>query len=587
MNSEPIGSSTSNIAASAFGEQQNSSISGVARVLLSGGVISEAKALEIIKKAASEDISFVQALGLDSKASSKKAALELAKCFDLPYVDLESVDAEAFPSEKMFERKKIEELRVIPLYIRGQKLFLATSDPTNSDGLEYFTHKSSGKRKELVVVDDYQISAYLSGANTGMDLEDASGDLTVFDENQKDDDDTGADDSDDSPVVKLVNGILLTAIKKGASDIHFEPYEKFYRVRFRIDGALQEATRPPLALAKKIASRIKVISSLNIAEKRVPQDGKMRQRLGPSKFIDFRVSTLPVVGDYEKIVMRILDPSQSQMGIESLGYEPKQKEALMEAIHRPEGMVLVTGPTGSGKTVSLYTCLNILNTIDKNISTAEDPAEIQLPGINQVNVNPAQGLTFASALKAFLRQDPDVIMVGEIRDEETAGISVKAATTGHLVLATLHTNSAPKTISRLVEIGVKPYEIASSVNLITAQRLLRRLCSHCKVKHAVQPDILSEAGLTEEDLSGMNKDWTPYAANPEGCDQCNKGYKRRVGIYEVMTISDEMRKLIAKNADSMALEQQAQREGIKNLRQSGLIKYMQGLTSLDEVLGTT
>jgi type IV pilus assembly protein PilB len=513
--------------------------------------------------------------------------MELAKCFDLPYVDLDSIDTEAFPPEKMFERKKIEELRVIPLYIRGQKIFLATSDPTNSEGHEYFTHRATGKRKELVVVDDSQISAYFSGTNSGMELEDASSDLAVFDDSKIADSEDSNDDTDDSPVVKLVAGILMTAIKKGASDIHFEPYEKFYRVRFRIDGALQEATRPPLSLAKKIASRIKVISQLNIAEKRVPQDGKMRHRLGPSKFIDFRVSTLPVVGDFEKIVMRILDPSQSQMGIESLGYEPEQKTALMEAIHRPEGMVLVTGPTGSGKTVSLYTCLNILNTIDKNISTAEDPAEIQLPGINQVNVNPAQGLTFASALKAFLRQDPDIIMVGEIRDEETAGISVKAATTGHLVMATLHTNSAPKTISRLVEIGVKPYEIASSVNLITAQRLLRRLCKHCKIKHNVQPEVLIAAGATKADVAGMNKEWTPYTANVDGCDQCNKGYKGRVGIYEVMTISDDMRKLIAKNADSMALEAQAQLEGIKNLRQSGIVKYMAGLTSLEEVLGNT
>lgn len=569
-------------------DASGATISGVAKVLLAGGVIDEQKAIELVSKAASEKITFIEALGRDSKITSKKAALELAKCFDLPYLDLDSVDSEMFPPEKMFDQKKIEETRVIPIFIRGAKLFLATSDPTKNN-LDYFTHKSSGKRNELVVVDEAQIVAFFNGVDKSIALEQADVDLTVYEDAESDvTQDSVEDEREDSPVVKLVQGILLTAIKKGASDIHFEPYEKVYRVRFRIDGALQEITNPPLGLAKKIASRIKVISSLNIAEKRVPQDGKLRQKLGAGRVIDFRVSTMPVVGDNEKIVMRILDPSQSQLGIESLGYEPEQKAALLEAIHRPEGMVLVTGPTGSGKTVSLYTCLNILNTPEKNISTAEDPAEIQIAGVNQVSVNPAQGLTFASALKAFLRQDPDIIMVGEIRDEETAGIAVKAATTGHMVMATLHTNSAPKTISRLVEIGVKPYEIAASVNLITAQRLLRRLCLHCRRKEVVSPETLLAAGMRKVDVAGMNKEWIPYTPNKEGCDQCNKGgYKRRVGIYEVMPISDEMRKLITGNADSLTLAEQAEREGINNLRQSGLLKYRQGLTSLEEVLSAT
>jgi type IV pilus assembly protein PilB len=568
----------------------NLSIVGVARVLVQTGVINEKKALEIGEKATTENITFMEALSKDNKNTSKKAAYHLALVFDLPYIDLDSIDPEVFPPESMFDRKKIEDLRVIPLFIRGQKIYLATSDPTETGKHEYFSHKSSGKRNELIVVDESQIISFLSGSSSGINIDQDDVNLDLEDDSTSNSqgEDSVDDEREDSPVVKLVQGILLTAIKKGASDIHFEPYEKIYRIRFRIDGILQEVARPALSLARKIASRIKVISSLNIAEKRVPQDGKMRLKIGVGRSIDFRVSTLPVLGDNEKIVMRILDPSQSQMGIESLGYEPEQKAALLEAINRPEGLVLVTGPTGSGKTVSLYTCLNILNTPEVNIATAEDPAEIQLPGVNQVSVNPAQGLTFAAALKAFLRQDPDIIMVGEIRDEETAGISVKAATTGHLVLATLHTNSAPKTISRLVEIGVKPYEIAASVNLITAQRLLRRICQVCRKKYNISEEMLRSSGMSKENAMNVNKTWTAYEPNKDGCDQCNKGgYKRRVGIYEVMPISDEMREIITRNGNSIEISNQAQKEGINNLRQSGLMKFMQGLTSLDEVLGST
>jgi type IV pilus assembly protein PilB len=570
-------------------EPIDSKIVGVAKVLLNAGIINEKKALEILSRAEAEKISFVEALGRDNKITSRRAALELARFYDHPYFDLDSIEPEAMPSEKTFERKKIEELRVVPIFARGQKLFLATSDPSNQAGLEYFSHRSSGKRNELIVVDDAQISAYLNGSDKSASLEQADMDLTIYDDPEAETVQESTDDErEDSPVVKLVQGILLTAIKQGASDIHFEPYENVLRVRFRIDGVLREVIKPPKTMAKKIASRVKVMADLDITERRVPQDGKLRQKLATGRTIDFRVSTLPVIGDNEKIVMRILDPSQSQLGIDVLGYEPEQKAALLEAIHRPEGMVLVTGPTGSGKTVSLYTCLNILNTLERNISTAEDPAEIQLMGINQVNVNPAQGLTFPLVLKALLRQDPDIIMIGEIRDEETATIGVKAATTGHMVLATLHTNSAPKTVSRLVEIGVKPYEIAASVNLITAQRLLRRLCPHCRKKENVDADTLRSAGMDQSDIDTINKEWVPYCASKEGCDQCNgMGYKRRVGVYEVMPISEEMRKLISRNADSMAIAEQAKKEGIKNLRESGLLKYKQGLTSLEEVLGST
>jgi type IV pilus assembly protein PilB len=388
-------------------------------------------------------------------------------------------------------------------------------------------------------------------------------------------------DIDDAPVVRFLQKILIDAINLGASDLHFEPFEKFYRIRFRVDGVLREIAQPPLAIKEKLASRIKVISKLDISEKRVPQDGRMKLAMSKTRSIDFRVSTLPTLYG-EKIVMRILDATQAQMGIESLGYEPEQKEMLMNAIQRPYGMVLVTGPTGSGKTVSLYTCLNILNKPGINISTAEDPAEINLPGVNQVNVNDRAGLTFPVALKAFLRQDPDIIMVGEIRDLETADIAIKAAQTGHMVFSTLHTNDAPATLTRLMNMGVAPFNIASSVILITAQRLARRLCT-CKQPTTIPEEALIQAGFTEDDLDGT---WMPYKA--VGCERCTgSGYKGRVGIYQIMPISESIERIILAHGTALEIEEQACRDGVKTLRQAGLVKVKQGMTSLEEVLGCT
>ena len=393
-------------------------------------------------------------------------------------------------------------------------------------------------------------------------------------------DDDGID-VDDAPVVRYIQKILIDAINAGVSDIHFEPYEKFYRIRYRTDGILADVAQPPLAIKEKIASRIKVISKLDISEKRVPQDGRMKLKLSPTRAIDFRVSTLPTLFG-EKICMRILDPSSATLGIEALGYEPEQREALLHAVHRPYGMVLVTGPTGSGKTVSLYTCLNILNKPGINISTAEDPAEINLPGINQVNVNDKAGLTFAAALKSFLRQDPDIIMVGEIRDLDTGEIAIKAAQTGHMVLSTLHTNDAPSTLTRLMNMGVAPFNIATSVILITAQRLARKLCS-CKRPIDLPKEVLMRAGFREEEIDGT---WQPYGH--VGCDICkNTGYKGRAGIYEVMPISEEMQRIIMKNGTSIDIADQARREGVSDLRRSGLRKVRAGITSLEEIESVT
>ena len=392
--------------------------------------------------------------------------------------------------------------------------------------------------------------------------------------------DTNETDVEDAPVVKFLQKMLFDAYNMRASDLHFEPYEFNYRVRFRIDGELREIASPPVAIKDKLASRIKVISRLDISEKRVPQDGRMKMKIGQN-VIDFRVSTLPTMFG-EKIVIRILDPSSAKMGIEALGYEPEEKERLLDAVQRPYGMVLVTGPTGSGKTVSLYSCLNILNKPGVNISTAEDPCEINLPGVNQVNVNDKAGLTFAAALKSFLRQDPDVIMVGEIRDLETADIAIKAAQTGHMVLSTLHTNDAPTTLTRMLNMGIAPFNIASSVILITAQRLARRLCPKCKEPLDVPQETLLEAGYKAEDLDGT---WVPY--KPVGCNACNNGYKGRVGIYQVMPIGEEMQRLILTGGTALDIAKQAEEEGVRSLRQSGLLKVKKGETSLEEVLAVT
>jgi type IV pilus assembly protein PilB len=474
---------------------------------------------------------------------------------------------------------------VIPLARRGNRLAVALSDPTNGGALDQIKFQTE-LTVEPVIVDHQQLLRVIEklDKDANQNLQELIGDeldnISLSDEETPSDGALTAD-IDDAPVVRFLQKILIDAINMGASDLHFEPYEKYYQIRFRVDGVLREVAQPPLAIKEKLASRIKVISKLDISEKRVPQDGRMKLALSKTRSIDFRVSTLPTLFG-EKIVMRILDATQAQLGIDALGYDADQKALLMDAIHRPYGMVLVTGPTGSGKTVSLYTCLNILNKPGINISTAEDPAEINLPGVNQVNVNERAGLTFPIALKAFLRQDPDIIMVGEIRDLETADIAIKAAQTGHMVFSTLHTNDAPSTLTRLMNMGVAPFNIASSVIMITAQRLARRLCS-CKQPTEIPEEALLEAGFTEEELDGS---WVPY--RPVGCERCNgSGYKGRVGIYQVMPISEAIEKIILSHGTALEIEAQARREGIRTLRESGLVKVRQGFTSLEEVLGCT
>jgi type IV pilus assembly protein PilB len=476
--------------------------------------------------------------------------------------------------------------RMVPLHKKGNRLFVATADPTNLQGFEEIRFKTNMIVEPVVVENDKLIELIKklteSAKETLESITKDVSDIDLLDENINPimvDDNS---DVEDAPVVKFIQKVLLDAINMGVSDIHFEPYEKFYRIRYRLDGILMEVNQPPLVIKEKIASRIKVISKLDIAEKRVPQDGRLKLVISKTRAIDFRVSTLPTLFG-EKIVMRILDPSSAKLGIDALGYDADQKQLILDAIHRPYGMILVTGPTGSGKTVSLYTCLNILNEPGINISTAEDPAEINLPGVNQVNVNEKAGLTFAAALRSFLRQDPDIIMVGEIRDLETADISIKAASTGHMVLSTLHTNDAPKTITRLLNMGVAPFNVASSVILITAQRLARRLCVACKRPADIPRNALLQAGFMESDFE---EEWRAY--EPVGCEVCkNTGYKGRVGIYEVMPITEEIAKIIMRNGTSIDIAEQAKREGVRMLRRSGLLKIKQGLTSLQEVEAVT
>jgi type IV pilus assembly protein PilB len=476
--------------------------------------------------------------------------------------------------------------RVLPLYKRGNRLFVAISDPANLQALEEVRFKTNLPVDPIIVEDDklgQAINKLIEASGTTLQ------EMASLEDMQISLDEGGApaaqeDDSevDDAPVVKYIQKVMLDAIAAGASDIHFEPYEKFFRIRYRIDGVLMEVAQPPLVIKDKVASRIKVISKLDIAERRVPQDGRMKLVLSKTRAIDFRVSSLPTLWG-EKIVLRILDSAGIKLGIDALGYEPDQQEQMLQAIGRPYGMILVTGPTGSGKTVSMYSCLNILNQPGINISTAEDPAEIQLAGVNQVNVNDKAGLTFATALRAFLRQDPDIIMVGEVRDLETADIAIKAAQTGHLVLSTVHTNDAPTTLTRLLNMGVAPFNVASSVILITAQRLARKLCVHCKKPADIPPEALLRAGFAHEDLDGS---WQPYA--PIGCDHCKgTGYKGRIGIYEVMPISDDMRQLIMRNGNALEIATQAEKEGVRNLRQSGLLKVKTGTTSLEEIEAVT
>ena len=560
-------------------------ISGLARALAQNGLMTEYEAETLQTQAQAANISFVEQMLLGKRMSALQLAVFASRAFGTPLLDLASFDMDQIHKEYV-DVKIAQTRRVLPLYKRNNKLYVAISDPANLQALDEVRFKTNLVPEPIVVEDDKLGQAILKVVeSTGATLKDMANleDMEIGLEDGSPaiaiDDDS---DVEDAPVVKYLQKLLTDAISAGASDIHFEPYEKFYRVRYRVDGILMEIAQPPLAIKDKVASRIKVISKLDISEKRIPQDGRMKLVLSKSRTIDFRVSTLPTLYG-EKIVMRILDAAGVKLGIEALGYEPAQRDAMMFAIGRPYGMILVTGPTGSGKTVSLYSCLNLLNKPGVNIATAEDPCEIQLPGVNQVNVNDKAGLTFAAALKSFLRQDPDIIMVGEIRDLETADIAIKAAQTGHLVLSTLHTNDAPATLMRLVNMGVAPFNIASSVILITAQRLGRRLCTLCKKPEDIPPEALLRAGFAGEDLDGS---WQPFG--PVGCDACKgTGYKGRVGIYQVMPITDEMRQVIMRNGNAIDIADQARKEGVKDLRQSGLLKVKGGVTSLEEIEAIT
>ncbi len=556
-------------------------LSGLAQRLINDGLLSEQEAENAQLAAKEADLAFVSYLVENKIISSQHIATIASEEFGVPLFDIETMNIE-LSATKLISEKLIRQHNALPLYQRGKRLYVAVSDPTNLQGLDEFQF-NTGSNTRPVLVEEQQLAAAIEKSLDNSDDQlDDFGDAELDDidlgsdeiETNKDDTDTNIDDT---PVVRFINGILTTAIKAGASDIHFEPYEKKYRVRTRIDGILHENKTAPIALAGRISARIKVLSRLNIAERRVPQDGRMRLKLSKTKAIDFRVNTCPTLFG-EKIVLRILDPSSAQLGIDALGYEPEQKDVFMETMHNPYGMILVTGPTGSGKTVSLYTALNILNTDDRNISTAEDPAEISLPGINQVNVNPTVGLNFSDALRAFLRQDPDVIMVGEIRDLETAEIAIKAAQTGHMVLSTLHTNDAPQTLTRLMNMGVPPFNIASAVTLIIAQRLARRLCSHCKAPEDIPKEALIEEGFTQAQIE---EGVTVFKA--VGCDNCTAGYKGRAGIYQVMPVSEAMGRIIMEGGNAMQLGDQAAAEGVADLRQSGLKKVAAGLTSLEEL----
>lgn len=559
---------------------------GLARALVNAGQLSEAAAREVALKATASKSSFVAQLVSSGHFSAAELAHQISLIFSTPLLDLNAIDPLLLPKD-LLDPKLCTSHHVLPLCKRGNRLIVAMADPTDKEATEKIKFASQMGIDWIIAEHDKLVRLIESTHKSVTEALDTyiADDEFQFDDikeaPQQEDKDSSASDVEDAPVVKFLHKMLIDAINMRASDLHFEPYEHNYRVRFRVDGELREIASPPITIKDKLASRIKVISRLDISEKRVPQDGRMKLKIGPERVIDFRVSTLPTLFG-EKIVIRILDPNSAKMGIDALGYEPEEKARLLDAIHRPYGMILVTGPTGSGKTVSLYTCLNILNQPGVNISTAEDPSEINMPGVNQVNVNDKAGLTFAAALKAFLRQDPDVIMVGEIRDLETADIAIKAAQTGHMVLSTLHTNDAPTTLTRLRNMGVAPFNIASSVILITAQRLARRLCPQCKQPHDVPTEALLAAGFEESQLDGS---WVPYKA--VGCSACNNGYKGRVGIYQVMPISEEIQQIILRDGSALDIANQAKREGVKSLRESGLDKVRQGVTSLEEVLAVT
>lgn len=555
-------------------------LSGLTKQLVLAELLTEQSAQQAYQQAQRSRTPLVSYLVQNKLVQSRQVAEIASEHFGVALLDLNSLDKETQPTGLVSE-KLVRQHHALPLWRRGNKLFVGISDPTNHQAINDIQF-STGLTTEAILVEDDKLSdaieKFFESSSTGLE---GMGDVDLDGLDIESIDDTKQDsiagqDTDDAPVVRFVNKMLLDAIKGGSSDLHFEPYEKIYRVRVRTDGMLREVARPPIQLANRIAARLKVMASLDISERRKPQDGRLKMRLSKSKSIDFRVNTLPTLWG-EKVVIRILDPSSAQMGIDALGYEPDQKDLYMAALKQPQGLILVTGPTGSGKTVSLYTGLNILNTVDINISTAEDPVEINMEGINQVNVNPRQGLDFAQALRSFLRQDPDVIMVGEIRDLETAEIAIKAAQTGHLVLSTLHTNSAAETLIRLQNMGIPGFNIATAVHLIIAQRLARKLCSHCKKAIEIPEETLLKEGFPRERIGTF----TIY--EPVGCEQCNHGYKGRVGVYEVVKNTPELQRLIMAEGNSLEIDLQMRKDGFNDLRTSGLLKVMQGVTSLEEI----
>jgi type IV pilus assembly protein PilB len=560
-------------------------LSGLGRALVLAGKLGQKSAEDIYRKASTGKTSFIAELTGSGAVSAYDLAHTMSTSYAAPLVDLDAIDQQRLP-KGLLDPKICQAYRVVVLSKRNNRLMVATADPSDQEAVEKIKFSSQLGVDWVIAEYDKLLKLTDASAVTASEtMEEIIGSEFDFDETSSDgvveNEQAAVSEVEDAPVVKFLHKMLLDAFSMRASDLHFEPYEHNYRVRFRIDGELREIASPPIAIKDKLASRIKVISRMDISEKRVPQDGKMKLKIGPNRVIDFRVSTLPTLFG-EKIVIRILDPSSAKLGIDALGYEPEEKARLMSAIERPYGMILVTGPTGSGKTVSLYTCLNLLNKPGINIATAEDPSEITLPGVNQVNVNDKAGLTFAVALKSFLRQDPDIIMVGEIRDLETADISIKAAQTGHLVLSTLHTNDAPTTLTRMRNMGIAPFNIASSVILITAQRLARRLCPNCKAPADLPQKAYLDAGYSPDELDGS---WVSY--KPVGCSMCNNGYKGRVGLYQVMPISEEIQRIILKDGSALDIAKQAESEGVRSLRQAGLHKAKQGLTSLEEVLAVT
>ncbi|KTT37087.1 general secretion pathway protein GspE [Pseudomonas oryzihabitans] len=552
-------------------------LSGLARQLVDAQLLAETAAQQAVVKAKQAKVPLVTYLVQQRLVQSRPLAELAAQEFGVPFLDLAAIDKEQLPKDIVNE-KLMQQHHFLPLSKRGNKLFIALSDPTNQQAINDVSFGSKLAVEVVLVEDDklhQAIERYLDTGTGGLELSDLDLDLEAEGGDRPQEAVAGTD-ADDAPVVKFVNKMLLDAIKKGSSDLHFEPYEKMYRVRFRTDGVLHEVARPPVQLVSRISARLKVMSNMDISERRKPQDGRVKLKVSKTKSIDFRVNTLPTLWG-EKIVMRILDSSSAQMGIDALGYEDVQKELYLQALKQPQGMILVTGPTGSGKTVSLYTGLNILNTEDINISTAEDPVEINLEGINQVNVNPRQGLDFSQALRAFLRQDPDVIMVGEIRDIETAEIAIKAAQTGHMVMSTLHTNSAAETLTRLRNMGVPAFNLATSVNLVIAQRLARKLCTKCKRIHEVPREALLAEGFREEEIGSF------MLYQPIGCEDCNAGYRGRVGIYEVVKITPALQQMIMEEGNSIEIAARMRAEGFNDLRRSGLVKAMQGITSLEEI----